>query len=186
MTIVKIMKKILLVLAVAVCAVVATPCYGKGKVVKGSPKTLDSLSYVTGMMVGVTLLEQNALPMSDMSFDDLNKGVENSLLRRSKITAAEADKENTAILEAAYNRAVSNVIKQAGKADQTLLQFTKAESKKISYNVGVTLGEYILTTIEAEDFTIHCYWLCKAIDDVCVKQSPLLTIEQVNDFVNRH
>ena len=180
------MKKILMALAVVAGILLATPCYAKGKVVKGTPKTMDTLSYVTGMAVGVTMIEQNALPISDMSFADLNEGIESSLLKKAKITAADAEKENTAILEAAYNRAVSNVIKQGGKADQTLLQFSKAESKKISYNVGITLGEYILSTIEAEDFTIHCYWLCKAIDDVCVKQTPLLTLEQMTEFVNKH
>ena len=182
------MKKILLALAAVACIAVATPCYGAGKIVKGDSKTIDSLSYSMGVMIGVTILEQNSLPIADMKIADLNKGVEDYLLKRAKISPEEAEKANNAIFEEVYNRAVGALSKGNDKAVEASLKFTAGESKKISYNVGVLLGGYILEGFKTDfpNVTIQYYWLCKAIEDVCVKNNPQLTLKQVEEVIVRY
>ena len=182
----KIMNRIILALAVVACAAVVTPCYGKAKIVKGSAKTMDTLSYCTGMTVGVALLEQNSLPISDMNVSELNKGIVDLLTNKSKISAVDAEKEIATIMEGAYNRELENLVR-SGKApdNQIMLKLNKAECKMVSYATGVAFGGFLLDAVKGEEFTLQYYWVCQAIEDVCAKGKPMLSVEQMKAFVER-
>ncbi len=175
------MKKVILTAFVAAAAFATSCSGGQGLVTKGSPSTLDTLSYSLGVNIGSTVNYQ----LADIPFDyaEIEKGLEASAFEKSPITAEEAlqtlqtyfmefraqraeivnKRRNEADSIAIANGADSATVAEARaamKADADMFE-SEGQRKAVSFAFGVDLG----TNMKKAEIPIQTYWISQAMTD---------------------
>lgn len=179
------MKKLLALLAVAVCVAIATPCYG-GNLVKGNPKTIDTLSYCTGATVGLAIKEDKILAVMDLDVKAFSKGFSDYLLGTAKVTydyAAELLMHF--VEEVAAGRLIKFAAEQAVNPNAKLkLYESEDERKNISYIFGAFSAEEVKNLCLESPVDFQCCWIEKGIQDGFTKKY-IMTEVQMLEFLGR-
>ena len=164
------MKKTI-VLALAICAVVATAC-SSNKVTKGDTSKLDTLSYCIGADMGMTFNHQfTQLDFKGINIEQVKAGLKDGLIDSPEVTVEEARESLQEFFSKTYQERKSEFeAKKATDSTAVFLPFVdEKENNKIAYAIGVNAGE----SVRKEGFTIQYYWLLKAFDDASAGQLEL-------------
>ena len=160
------MKKILIVLALIVCAAFTTPCYGEVRetVVEGNTRVMDTLSYSVGVAFATTIKTDASLAGFDYDLSQFNDGMKAYLTNDAKLSYAEA----SSMLEKFFSKQLAKYNKKRAENPDTeeKLFDSDEERNQLSYAFGLYWGEEVKKSMVVGKDVIHYYWLCRAFEDV--------------------
>jgi FKBP-type peptidyl-prolyl cis-trans isomerase FkpA len=175
------MKKFMF-LAVLASAAMMVACSGNGKIEKGNPKQMDTLSYSLGADLGMNFQAQ--FSAMGLKFTEIEKGLKDGLTNKADMKSEEAlEILNTFFSQTIHERQIE--FEQLYKQDSTLVfnPFTSdAECEEISYALGVNVGDNI---IESE-LPLKWYWLLKAFNDAQAEGALQLTQEEAGEYLRHY
>lgn len=183
------MKKVVMALALIVCAALANPCYGENgkRVVDGDINAIDTLSYSVGVAHAAAMKADKSLEAFDFNITMFNKGLSDYLTGEAKHTYAEvASTLEAFFLQTVAERRAEFEKKPAEGAVAVFKAFVSdSERDEISYLFGIYIGEELRKPLYESNETLHLCWLCKGFEDVYA-ETLSMSIHQMMNYLKSY
>ena len=177
------MKKTFMALAALVCAAMMVACCSEqqptGKVTKGDPNKMDTLSYCVGANLGTGVRMQFA--EFNLDVKSLKDGIVDGLLEKSSAEDA-FNTLNTFFRETLQNRHTDFQALREHDSTAVFVPFADAEENaKISTALGVDIGSNLLKS----PYEIQYYWLLEGLQNA-TDEDVKLSDEAIQEFMRRY
>ena len=181
------MKKVFMAVVALACATLVFSCGGNAKnpkVTEGDKSKLDTLSYASGVNMGIGVLQQFEMMMGvKFDFAVVNKALNETFSGE----ASQTHEESLDILSEYFSQTINErhmAYREAVQADSTAVFnafVDQAECEKISYAFGNDAGTNILNS----RIPIQYYWMLEGFNDA-INNTVVLTNDEMARFMNNY
>ena len=191
------MKKMIMSIAAAVCAVIMmVSCGGNGLITKGNTSEMDTLSYALGSNIGFGMKYE----MSDIPFNfkTIAKGLNEAAMEKSNLSQEDAinllreyfmnTRSERAAAIAERNAKEDSIRLASGDSTQVFrvpadpeMFASEEEREDLSYAFGVDIGH----NVKNSGLPVQLYWLNKGMIDIH-EGNAKISEDQINEFLQNY